>query len=143
MLRRIVAFESGDAAPTLRQLDPLAHLYDVPRWVFVFMTSKYPGWSYVRVRPIRWCGFDAGGAGCTEMGRPTDAFGGKKDIPGIRREPVRTGGQSSPVEPELAVRIREDSGFSLTGVREDAQTRLRSNDGSRKMPTTTTRYRVW
>ncbi len=32
---RIVAFESGDAAPTLRQLDQLARLYDVPRWVFV------------------------------------------------------------------------------------------------------------
>ena len=32
---RIAAFESGDVAPTLRQLDQLAHLYDVPRWVFV------------------------------------------------------------------------------------------------------------
>ncbi|MDZ7821868.1 MAG: helix-turn-helix transcriptional regulator [Candidatus Marinimicrobia bacterium] len=32
---RITEFEAGSATPTLKQLEKLASLYKVPRWVFV------------------------------------------------------------------------------------------------------------
>lgn len=31
----IAKIESGEKPPTFRQLDTLAHLYSVPRWVFI------------------------------------------------------------------------------------------------------------